>query len=95
MARYIIGCTMTSPGRDYIDFTEAVAALGEFWPCTPSLWIVTSERSASDIRDELKPHLGPNDDLVVAELSGRAAWRGADPHFSEGLKKLFSPQRLA
>ena len=95
MARYIIACTMTSPGRDYIGLTEAVAALGEFWPCTPSLWIVTSERAAGDIRDELKSHLGPNDELIVAELTGQAAWRGADAHFSEGMKRIFSrqPQR--
>ena len=93
MARYIIGCTMNSPGRDYIGLTEAVAALGEFWPCTPSLWIITSELKAADIRDQLKGHLGPNDDLLVAELSGRAAWRGADVHFSEGLQKVFAEQR--
>jgi hypothetical protein len=93
MARYIVGCTLTSPGRDYLELAEAIAALGENWPCTRSMWVLTSGRTAAEIRDALKPHLGANDEMLVAELTGQAAWRVADGHFSEGLKRVFVQQR--
>ena len=93
MARYIVSCTLTSPGRDYVALSEAAAGLGDLWPCTPAIWLLTSTHSAAEIRDALKPHLGAMDEILVAELTGRAAWRGADGHFSEGLKRVFAEQR--
>lgn len=93
MARYIIGCALRTPGRDYVELIEAIEGLGEAWPCTPSMWVVTSESPAADIRDALKPYLGPSDELLVAELSGQAAWRGADARFTSTLKRVFPEQR--
>jgi hypothetical protein len=90
MARFIIGCRLTRPGDDYQDLIGAVETLGAAWPCFPSAWVVDTHRSAAEIRDQLKPFIGANDDLLVAELTGEAAWHGAGPGFSAALKRVFA-----
>lgn len=42
--------------------------------------------SASTVRDRIKPHLRPNDQLFVGKLDRSAAWTGFDPGFSQWIR---------
>lgn len=91
MACYIIGCALKTPGRDYVDLVEGIERLASaVWPCLQSTWIVNADKSAAEIRDALNPYLSPSDELLVAELSGEAAWRGVSTSLADGLKAVLA-----
>jgi hypothetical protein len=95
MSCYLIGCDLSSPGHDYIALIEAIEGLGEkCLHCLNSAWLVVSDKSAAEIRDELKPYIDRNDHLLVCELSGEAAWRGASKDFSAGLRLVLDARAL-
>ncbi len=91
MACYMIGCSLNAPGRDYVDLVQAIERVGTAaWPCLESTWVVNSEKTASQIRDELRPYLDGSDELIVAELAGTAAWRGLKGGSAEALKAVLA-----
>jgi hypothetical protein len=88
MACFMVNCRLGSPGDDYVGLAQAIEQLGRAWECPGSTWIVASELGAGEIRDALRPHLGRFDELLVAELSGAVAWRGASSGLSNGLRAV-------
>lgn len=88
MACFIICCRLASPGSDYVAVTDGIERLGKSWECPGSSWIVSTDLGAAEIRDSLRPHLGPHDELVVARISGEVAWGGAGRGFGEGLRAV-------
>ena len=95
MSCFIIGCRATKPGRDYVDFVEAVERLGEASPCLDFAWIVRCDETAAAIRERLRPHLDEGDELFVAELTGEAAWRSSSPGTGARIARLLSGERKA
>jgi hypothetical protein len=47
-----------------------------YWDCLDSTWLVITERTAAEIRDELKQYLGDDDRLLVMRYGEGAAWLG-------------------
>ena len=91
MSCYMISCALREPGKDYVELVEAIEDLGTaVWPCLESTWVVSSEKMASQIRDELKPFLGAGDELIVAELTGTAAWRGLQAGSADAFKAVLA-----
>ena len=87
MKSYMIGYDLMSPGQDYQRLFDAIKAVGKgWWHCLDSTWIVKSDNTAEEIRDYLKPHIDSNDRLLVAHLSGEAAWTGFDKDCSDWLR---------
>ncbi len=79
MACFMIACELNRPGDDYMHLIEAIERLDTQWrQCLGGMWLVITEKSAAAIRDEVKPHIGPNDRLFVAQMGGDVAWRGPD-----------------
>lgn len=80
MTCYMVACELTSPGEDYIELIAAIERMGSRWRrCLNAVWVVASERSAAELRAELKPYLGNHDRLIVAQLSAESAWRAMLP----------------
>ena len=86
MTSYMIGYDLVRPGKDYQNLIEAIKTYGNWWHCLDSTWIVKSNSTAAQIRDHLSHHVDANDRLLVADLSGNAAWRGFDDTCSSWLK---------
>ena len=87
MATYMIGYDLNKPGQDYDDLIDAIKNIGSnWWHCLDSTWIVVTDKSAVTIRDQLSPHIDRNDELLVARLTGEAAWTGFDDKCSNWLK---------
>ena len=76
MKTYLIGYDLDKPGQDYSNLIEAIKKIGTWWHCLDSTWLVKSNYTATQIRDYLLPHIDQNDELLVALLSGEAAWYG-------------------
>lgn len=91
MTTYIIGYDLNRPGQDYKILEDAIKALGNWWHCLDSTWIVKTNRSAVDIRDTLQSHIDANDELLVAALKGESAWTGFDAQCSTWLTNNIIP----
>jgi hypothetical protein len=90
MACYMIGCRLSSPGSDDIALSEQIRQLGKSWECLGSSWVLASDLSAAEIRDALRPVLGPHDELFVAQINGTVAWGGMSKGSAEGLKQVLA-----
>jgi hypothetical protein len=73
-------------GENYSDLIEAIKKIGNWWHCLDSTWIVKTDRSPVEIRDFLMPHIRKDDRLLVATLTGEAAWCGFNEQCSQWLK---------
>jgi len=85
MASVLITYDLISPGKKYTELHDAIKVLGSWWHCVESTWIVKSELSLVQIRDQLKKHVDSNDKLLVLGLSGAGAWVGLDKNCSDWL----------
>ena len=87
-ASYMIGYDLNKPIQNYTDLINAIKKVGSnWWHCLDSTWIVKTDKTAAQIRDELTPHIDQqNDELLVAKLTGDAAWTGFDTDCSNWLK---------
>lgn len=76
MAVYMIGYDLQrSKGDDYDKLFSALEAIGSgYWDCLESTWLVMTDKSAEQIRDELKQHLKDHDRLLVMHYGEGAAW---------------------
>ncbi|PZV37084.1 SinR family protein [Mesorhizobium kowhaii] len=88
---YMIGYDLNREGENY---SKKDAALRKhikekyptYWAHLDSTFIVVTDLSAKQIRDDLLPFIDDNDELLVAKLSGEGAWRGFSESGSKWLK---------
>jgi hypothetical protein len=86
MSTYMIGYDLNRPGQNYEDLFNAIKAQSStWWHHLDSTWIIKSDNNAKAIRDALVPHIDANDELLVAALSGEAAWTGFNDNGSTWL----------
>jgi hypothetical protein len=76
MPAYIIGYDLNTPGKDYEDLSEAIKGYGTWWHHLDSTWIIVTDQTHVEVRDHLWRFMDDNDELLVAQLAGNAAWRG-------------------
>ena len=86
MKAYLVTYDLNRPGQNYDDLFEAIKAIGTWWHCLDSTWIVKSNLSAVQVRDSLSPQIDRNDSLLVVALSGEGAWMGFSEDCSSWLK---------
>ena len=70
LAVQLITYDLHRPGQNYHRISEAIQALGSWWHCLGSVWIVKTALTSTQVRDYLSSHLDANDSLLVAGLSG-------------------------
>ncbi len=86
MATYIVGYDLNRPHQDYPDLIEAIKAYGTWWHHLDSTWIIVTNSTAKEIRDDLARHIDSNDELLVVKSGGVGAWKGFDDKGSSWLK---------
>jgi hypothetical protein len=78
---YLISIEADAPPAAIELFEDRIQAL-------PSLWFVSTDWSAEEIRSHLQPHLGPKDSLIVKPVSGTVEWLGSvRPEVQEWLER--------
>lgn len=92
MHAYLISYDLNSPGQDYPSLIDAIKELsGTWWHHLDSTWIIRHAGPATAIRDALNAHIDSNDELLVVQLTGVAAWTGFSKKGSDWLKNNLSP----
>jgi hypothetical protein len=86
MTTYMIGYDLNKPLQNYNDLIQAIKAYGTWWHHLDSTWIIQTEQTAAEVRDNLAQHIDTNDELLVAKISAPAAWRGFNEKGSQWLK---------
>lgn len=86
MKSYLIGYDLNKTGQDYKTLIEQIKELGSWWHHLDSTWIIKSDLTVVQIRDNLKDYIDDNDELLVVKLSGEAAWTGFNEKGSKWLK---------
>lgn len=78
MPVYMIGYDLHPPlGENYDKLYTALEAIGSgFWDCLGSTWLVITEKTPTQIKDELKQYLKEDDHLLVMRYGEGAAWHG-------------------
>ena len=90
MTTYMIGYDLNRPGQNYNNLIEAIKTYSNktysnWWHCLDSTWLIKSDKTATQIRDHLQQHIDSSDELLVANMSGTAAWVGFDKTCSDWL----------
>jgi hypothetical protein len=86
MSTYLVCYDLNKPGQDYSDLIEAIKAYGTWWHHLDSTWIIQTNQTAQQIRDNLVAHIDSNDELLVVKSSGEGAWSGFNAKGSQWLK---------
>lgn len=61
--------------RDYQPLYDQIKSYGNWAHPLESCWIIASNKSAEQIRDELISVMDADDGILVTRLKGEAAWR--------------------
>lgn len=85
MAAFIVAYDLHKHGQNYDCITKKIEAYGYYWHMQASVWILKTDQSAVQIRDNLASCIDSNDKLFVGKLSGEAAWLGYDKKVSDWL----------
>lgn len=91
MTTYLIGYDLNKEGVAYTTANKALCDAIQrlfvtWWHHLDSTWIVVTNLSASQIRDQLQPYLDADDELLVLKSGGEGAWAGFNTSGSGWLK---------
>lgn len=78
MGVFLITYDLSSDEKEYVKLFDLIKEYGTWWHHLESVWIVRTEETAGDIRDNLKSVLNDGDKLLVASLKGSWATRFVD-----------------
>lgn len=72
--------------RDYSPLIERIQSYGTWCHPLKSAWIIVTDQTAVQVRDNLEAVMDGDDELLVTRLQGEAAWYGLSNEISQWLK---------
>lgn len=72
MRTFLIGYDLNQPVQNYPDLIEAIQAYGTWWHHLDSTWIVKSDRSATEIINDLRRYIDENGRVTGYRACGRS-----------------------
>jgi hypothetical protein len=88
MNTLLVGYDLNRPGQNYEALTAKLKSYSTWWHHLDSTWLIRTDLDAVQLRDELKPLVDPSDELLVIDISGRAAaWTGLEPRAGDWILK--------
>jgi hypothetical protein len=73
MRSYLISYDLKQPVRDYPRISKAIMAYGYYCKVLESTWIIRTQQTAAQVRDNLQRHVDANDRIAVVGLTGEWA----------------------
>lgn len=87
-ANFVVIADLKSRGTGHFEAT--LNKLGANYRLNPSVWIVHTEHTAAGLRNELVPHLGNTDTLVIIDATrGKTAWFNLGPEADAKIRKVW------
>ena len=69
---YCVTYDLKKPGQSYAKLYEVLKNSPKWWHFLQSTWLIQTNESAQQLYDRLKPHLDPNDFVLVIEIRNNA-----------------------
>src|ERR1700733_397781 len=97
LSTILIACDIHSKQpSEYNDLAEAIQSLGAWWHHLETVWIVRSDKTPGEIRDQLARFIGADDQIFVADITGiPAEWVGVNEAGTIWLKGHLNRETLA
>ena len=73
MRKWLISYVLYAPGMEHLDLVSALTSEGAT-RIMASHWVLESNKSAVELRDQFAALLASNDQLIVAELGQEVVW---------------------
>jgi hypothetical protein len=86
MSTYIVTYDLSAPGRNYESLFGYLKQFA-YAHVVESTWVITTYKTAVEVRDEILLHIDNNDHVLVIEATRNAAWFGLPAQVSDWLKK--------
>ncbi len=74
--------------RNYQSLYDQIKAYPSWCRPLESCWIISTNQSASQVREHLRAVMDADDGLLITQLNGEAAWYGLDTQVSSHLKDM-------
>jgi CRISPR/Cas system-associated endoribonuclease Cas2 len=87
MAKYVVAYDLMKQGQNYECIIAKIKQYGTWAHVQESVWFIVTNDTATQVRDNLQSCLDANDKLIVAGLTGEAAWIGHSQEISDWLKQ--------
>lgn len=71
----IVSYDLCNSGKNYNGLYEYLESFFVWARLTESTWFISSDKTCTTIRDEIKNIVDSDDRIFVAELTGVSAWR--------------------
>jgi hypothetical protein len=72
--------------RDYPSLYQRIKAYGTWCRALESNWIIATDQTAVQVRDNLQAVMDKDDGLLVTLLQGATAWNGLSTEVAQWLK---------
>ena len=72
--------------RDYESLYECIKSYGTYSHALESTWLIATNQTAAQVRDNLAEVMDSDDGLLVTRLQGESAWIGLRDKTTEWLK---------
>lgn len=90
MSTKLIAYDLNRPGQNYDELIAAIKKLGAWWHHLDSTWLVKSNLSTKQIRDQLRSYVDAGDELLVVNVTGDArSWTGFNARGSNWIKEIW------
>lgn len=77
MRTILVSYDLNRPGQFYTPLHDHLRSYPNWWHWLESTWLVKTDDTHIEVRNELSTLLDPNDELLVIDVTQRpAAWRG-------------------
>jgi hypothetical protein len=84
----LVSYDLNGPEKDYDKLLTKLKGYGTRWHHLDSFWLIKTDSTAEQVRDLLKPLIDENDELLVIDVTGRAAaWTGITDRGSKWLRE--------
>lgn len=72
---YIVTYAFKGQSSDYQGLYDAIKSLGNWWHYIDNTWLISTDKTAKEIWEILKPHVDDDVNLLVAEMGrDRQGW---------------------
>lgn len=87
-ANFVVIADLRTRGTGHFEAT--LSKLGDNYRLSTSVWLVHTDRTAAGLRNELVPHLGTTDTLVIIDATrGKTAWFNLGPEADAKIRKVW------
>lgn len=85
MPTCIVSYDLVAPDKDYAKLTGYLKSHTNWWHYLGSTWVVVTDLTAAQLRDDIAEHSDSNDRVLVVNSSGTGAWAGFPDKSNEWL----------